>query len=186
MMKIMKTSTWSMIFWAAAYMTAMGGAGHAWADACGDPTVNHMSADCLTAVISNDGQRLSTQNVCTHPGSSLLLGKMVAEISVSNWQLAQPDGTTTTGTHVFLRTHSNTDTISTSIPQNSLDSRYTQVACCPSDGICDRTDCDTTDGVIDDGLHTSHCFQINDSDGTLMEEYSGKEIQNGQLVDASE
>ena len=70
MMKIMKTSTWSMIFWAAAYMTAMGGAGHAWADECSVTTVDHTSADCLGAAIT-DGKNLSTQNVCTHQDSYL-------------------------------------------------------------------------------------------------------------------
>ena len=184
MMKIMKTSTWSMIFWAVAYMTAMGG-GHAWADVwpgeCSVTTVDHTSAYCLVAVISLEGKNLSTQNVCTDPGSHVVFGTVVAEISVRD-SVVQPDGVITSSTEVYLKSHGNSDALSASLPPDSL-SVYTQVGCCPSEGICDWTDCDTTDGVIDDRTHASHCFDINDSDGTIM--HSGKEIEYGQLVDAS-
>ena len=185
MMKIMKTSAWSMIFWAAAYMTAMGGAGHAWAniDECSVTTVNHTSADCLTADITNNGLHLSVANACTLTGSSGVLGKVVAEVSVSNWNLDQPGGGTVNGTLVYLRTLTTSTPFGSSI-RNSSDSEYIGVGCCPADGICANTDCDTTDGVINDSAHASHCYLIND-DGTLGTVYSDTEILNGQLVNAS-
>ena len=141
----------------------------AWADSCTGTTIGHGNADCLTASFSNGRQTLSLTNECTG------LGAVTAEIKVVNlgtdgpivylWQLL---------TSTPFVTHLNSD-----------DATYTNARCCPTSGVCDITDCDTTDGVIDDSSNAAHCRLINDTTGEIIlggQITAGTEITDGVLI----
>ena len=71
----------------------------AWAESCSGTTIRHGSADCLTAVFSNNRQSLSLTNECTG------LGLVTAEVKVINFG---PEGT-----HYTLRPLSNSTPLGT-------------------------------------------------------------------------
>ena len=158
-------------------VTAGLSSGLSWAeDSCSGTTIAHSSADCLKATFSNNNTTLALENECTYSGNSVL-GKVNAEVKISNWALDQPDGSVKTGTLVYTRTLTTGTSVSSSISGGTGDSQFIAARCCPAAGICQKTDCDTTNGVIDDTNHSSHCYLVNDTTGKVV---SGvKDIKNG-------
>ena len=136
----------------------------AWADSCTGTTIRHGSADCLTAAFSNNRQTLSLTSECSG------LGVVTAEVKVIDLG--------TEGPVIYLWTLNNSTPFVTHISNNS-DATYTNARCCPTSGICDITDCDTTDGVINDSSHKTHCSYIDNTTGVIT---SGNEITNGQVI----
>ena len=139
--------------------------GQAWAESCSGTTIRHGSADCLTAVFSNNRQTLSLTNECSD------LGVVTAEVKVINYG---PEGTV-----VSLQALSTSTAVTESIV-NDEDAKYTNARCCPTSGICDNTHCDTTNGVIDDSSHATHCRHIDDTTGAVIR--AGTEITNGVVT----
>ena len=136
----------------------------AWAESCSGTTIRHGSADCLTAVFSNNRQSLSLTNECTG------LGLVTAEVKVINFG---PEGT-----HYTLRPLSNSTPLGTTITNGP--GTYSNARCCPTSGICGITDCDTTNGVIDNSSHATHCRHIDDTTGAVIR--AGTEITNGMVT----
>ena len=137
----------------------------AWAETCSATTIGHGSSDCLTAVFSNNRQTLSLTNECSG------LGVVTAEIKVINYG--------SEGTVISLQALSSSEAVVETIV-NDADATYTNARCCPSSGICAITDCDTTDGVINDSNHAAHCRLIDDSTGAVTR--TGTEITNGVVT----
>ena len=134
------------------------------ADSCAETSIGHRNADCLTAVFQTGRQGLSLTNECSE------LGVVTAEIKVINYG--------SEGTVVSLQALSSSEAV-TEIIMNDEDATYRNARCCPASGICDITDCDTTDGVINDSSHATHCRQIDDTTGSVIR--AGTEITNGEL-----
>ena len=139
--------------------------GQAWAESCSGTTIGHRSTDCLTAAFSNNRQSLSLTNECSG------LGLVTAEVKVINYG---PEGTV-----VSLQALSTSTAVTESIV-NDADAAYTNARCCPTSGICGITDCDTTNGVINDSSHSAHCRLIDDTAGTVIR--AGTEITNGVVT----
>ena len=139
------------------------------ADSCSGTTIRHGAADCLTAAFSNNRQTLTLTNECSG------LGVVNAEIKVVD---LGPDGPI-----IYLRGLLDSTPFISHL--RSDDATYTNARCCTTSGICAITDCDTTDGVIDDTSHASHCRLINDTTGQIItggQIIAGTEITNGVLV----
>ena len=137
----------------------------AWADSCSGATIAHSSADCLTAVISNGSQTLSLTNACSN------LGVVAVEVKTID------EGGE--GTVVSLQVLFTASTVTESTGSAS-DATYTNARCCPASGICAITDCDTTDGVINDYDHADHCHHIDATTGAVFT--AGNEITHGVLT----
>lgn len=155
-----------------------------WAeDKCPGSTIGHRNADCLKATLSNNSKTLALENECTYLGNRVL-GKVVVEVRVSNWPLDQPDGSVKTGTLYYTKSLTTGTSQSASVGGGDGDSQFIAARCCPASGICMKTDCDTTNGVIDDTSHSSHCNLINDSTGRVV---SGvRDIANGIVTYTTE
>ena len=136
----------------------------AWADSCTGTTIGHGNADCLTVNFSNGRQTLSLTNECSG------LGAVTAEIKVINLG--------TDGPIIYLWELLNSTPFVTHL--RSDDATYTNARCCPTSGICDITDCDTTDGVITDSRNAAHCNHVNDTTGAVNTQ--GVEITNGVVT----
>ena len=136
----------------------------AWADSCTGSTIGHGNAGCLTANFSNGRQTLSLTNECAG------LGAVTAEIKVIN---LGPDGPI-----IYLWELLDSTPFVTHL--RSDDATYTNARCCPTSGICDITDCDTTDGVITDSSNAAHCDHVNDTTGAVNTQ--GVEITNGVMT----
>ena len=134
------------------------------ADSCSGTTIGHGNADCLTANFSNGRQTLSLTNECSG------LSAVTAEIKVIN---LGPDGPI-----IYLWELLNSTPFVTHL--RSDDATYTNARCCPTSGICDITDCDTTDGVITDSSNAAHCNHVNDTTGAVNTQ--GVEITNGVVT----
>ena len=134
------------------------------ADSCAETSIGHGNADCLTAAFSNNRQTLTLTNECSS------LGVVTAEVKVANYG---PEGDV-----VSLQALSTPAAVTESIV-NDADATYTNARCCPASGICDITDCDTTDGVINDLDHADHCRLIDATTGEVIR--AGTEITNGEL-----
>ena len=134
------------------------------ADSCSGTTIGHGNADCLTANFSNGRQTLSLTNECSG------LGAVTAEIKVIN---LGPDGPI-----IYLWELLDSTPFVTHL--RSDDATYTNARCCPTSGICDITDCDTTDGVITDSSNAAHCNHVNDTTGAVNTQ--GVEITNGVVT----
>ena len=137
----------------------------AWAESCSGTTIAHGSADCLTAVFQTGRQGLSLTNECSG------LGVVTAEIRVINYG--------SEGTVISLQALNSSEAV-VEIIANDEDAKYTNARCCPTSGICDITDCDTTNGVIDDSSHATHCRHIDDTTGAVIR--AGTEITNGVVT----
>ena len=141
----------------------------AWADSCTGTTIGHGNADCLTANFSNGRQTLSLTNECSG------LGAVTTEIKVVN---LGPDGPI-----IYLRELLDSTPFVSHL--RSDDATYTNARCCPTSGVCDITDCDTTDGVINDSRNAAHCRLINDTTGEIIlggQITAGTEITDGVLI----
>ena len=136
----------------------------AWADSCTGTTIGHGNAGCLTANFSNSRQTLSLTNECSG------LGAVTAEIKIIN---LGPDGPI-----IYLWELLNSTPFVTHL--RSDDATYTNARCCPTSGICDITDCDTTYGVITDSSNAAHCNHVNDTTGAVNTQ--GVEITNGVVT----
>ena len=134
------------------------------ADSCTGTTIRHGAADCLTAVFQTGRQGLSLTNECSG------LGVVTAEIKVINYG--------SEGTVTSLQALNSSEAVIETIV-NDEDATYRNARCCPASGICDITDCDTTDGVINDSSHATHCRQIDATTGEVIR--AGTEITNGEL-----
>ena len=139
--------------------------GQARADSCTGTTIRHGAADCLTAVFQTGRQGLSLTNECSD------LGVVTAEIKVINYG--------SEGTVTSLQALSSSEAV-VEIIVNDEDATYRNARCCTTSGICDITDCDTTDGVIDDLSHKTHCRHIDDTTGSVIR--AGTEITNGEVT----
>ena len=135
------------------------------AESCSGTTIGHGSADCLTAVFQTGRQGLSLTNECSG------LGVVTAEIKVINYG--------SEGTVISLQALSSSEAV-VEIIANDEDATYRNARCCPTSGICAITDCDTTDGVINDSNHATHCRLIDDSTGAVTR--TGTEITNGVVT----
>ena len=140
----------------------------AWADTCSGTTIAHGSADCLTASFTHNRRTMTLTNECA------AIGVVSAEVRVQHPGDAEP----TAG----LREVHSPSTITTTLLVNNPGSTYTNARCCPTSGICAITDCDTTDGVIDDTNHKEHCTYIHNQTGAITR--PGNEITDGELVPA--
>ena len=143
--------------------------GPAWADSCSGASIAHGNADCLTVAYSNGRQTLFLTNACPD------LGVVTAAVKVINYGGE--------GTAWSLQALSTSETLIETIV-NDDDATYSNARCCPASGVCAITDCDTTDGVIDDMGHKTHCRLIDDSTGSLNALYleRGAEITNGVVT----
>ena len=135
----------------------------AWAASCSGTTIGHGSADCLTVSYSNNRQSVSLTSECSG------LGVVTVETKTVN---------STDGTVFSLHPLSNSTPLGLSI-HNSV-AIFSNARCCPTSGICAITDCDTTDGVINDSSHQTHCRHIDDTTGTVTS--TGTEITNGVVT----
>ena len=139
-----------------------------WADSCTGTTIRHGAADCLDADFRESKRTLFLTNECPD------LGVVTAEVKVINYG--------SEGTVFSLQALSTSETLIETIV-NDDDAIYTNARCCPTSGICDITDCDTTDGVINDTSHTTHCRLIDDSTGRIIRAAGeGAEITNGTVT----
>ena len=130
-------------------------------NSCDTTTIAHRSASCVTASVTARRTSLSITNECSS------LGPVAVEIGYKNM------GGDGNYEHIsFVRRSSDTSLVG--------GGTYGHVRCCSSQGICQTTDCDTTNGVIDDFAHRTHCDQINNSTGRVKTE--GMEITNGQIT----
>ena len=136
----------------------------AWADSCSGTTIGHRSADCLTVAYSNNRQTLSLTSECSG------LSVVNAEVRIVNLG--------TDGPIIYLQELRNSTPFVSHL--NSDDATYTNARCCTTSGICAITDCDTTDGVINDSSHKTHCDGIDDSTGAVIS--AGTEITNGVVT----
>ena len=136
----------------------------AWADSCAGTTIGHGSADCLTVAYSNNRQTLSLTNECSG------LSDVTAQIKVIN---LGPDGPI-----IYLWELLDSTPFITHL--RSDDATYTNARCCTTSGICAITDCDTTDGMINDSSNAAHCNHINDTTGMVITQ--GDEITNGVVT----
>ena len=135
------------------------------ADSCTGTTIRHGAADCLTADFQTGRQGLSLTNECSG------LGVVTAEIKVINYG--------SEGTVTSLQALNSSEAV-VEIIVNDEDATYRNARCCPTSGICDITDCDTTDGVINDSSHATHCRHIDDTTGAVI--HAGTEITNGVVT----
>ncbi len=134
------------------------------AASCAETSIGHRISDCLTVDYSNNRQTLTLTNECSG------LSDVTAEVKIINLG--------TDGPIIYLQElHYSTPFIT---HLRSDDATYTNARCCPASGICDITDCDTTDGVIDDTSYKTHCSLIDDTTGALLT--AGAEIINGVLI----
>ena len=100
------------------------------------------------------------------------LGVVAVEVKIQHPGDADPVG--------GLHTLTNATTLITTLAVNDPGSTYTNARCCPDSGICAITDCDTTDGVINDMSHKTHCTEIHDFNGDVQR--PGTEITNGVVT----
>ena len=106
----------------------------AWADSCAGTTIGHRNSDCLTAAYSNNRQTLSLTNECSS------LGVVTAEVKTHN---NGPEGLVTG----LIELSNSTPWVYTILREHGI---YTNARCCTTSGVCAITDCDTTNGVIND------------------------------------
>ena len=99
------------------------------------------------------------------------LGVVTAEIKVINYG--------SEGTVISLQALSSSEAV-VEIIANDEDATYRNARCCTTSGICAITDCDTTDGVINDMSHKTHCRLIDDTTGVVITQ--GVEITNGEVT----
>ena len=136
----------------------------AWAETCSGTTIGHRNADCLTVAYSNNRQTLSLTSECSG------LGDVTAEVKIINLG--------TDGPIIYLwQLIDSTPFVS---HLRSDDATFTNARCCSTSGICDITDCDTADGVINDSSNAAHCSHINDTTGVVNTQ--GNEITNGVVT----
>ena len=139
------------------------------------------NADCLSASRSNNNTSLTAQNTCTRDATNVL-GTVVMEVAISNWNLDLADGTTQVGDLYSQHTLSTSASRTYSFNDPSGNSEYFWIRCCKDDGICYSTDCDTTDGVIDDLSNAPHCNHVDDTTGELRHGFD--RIEDGVVYEA--
>ena len=129
-------------------------------DTCPVPTISSSSATCLTYYVTNENQSLSIINECGN------LGRLAAQISYNNMG---DDGDYEDITYVD-ESHGSTV---------SGEASFGAVRCCPTNGLCQRTDCDTTYGLINESFFSQFCEDIDNYTHKVKNE--GMEITNGEI-----
>ena len=155
-----------------------------WAkEKCPGTTIAPASADCLKATREHTNTTLTVENECVYEGGRVL-GKVAVEVMISNWETVQPDGTTAASDHVYIKTLTTNQPDTTSLDGSKGPSSFVAARCCPDLGICQKTDCDTTNGVIDDTEHKSHCYLIDDDTGRVVD--GVEEIEDGVVTETAD
>ena len=134
------------------------------AESCSGTTIGHRNSACLTAAYSNNRQTLSLTNECSS------LGVVTAEVKTHN---NGPEGLVTG----LIELSNSTPWVYTILREHGI---YTNARCCTTSGVCAITDCDTTNGVIDDSSHKTHCSDIDNTTGAVIT--AGNEITNGVVT----